>query len=104
MKPQLRSKVGYTNGFRVIMEKPAMRIPLENVEKATRAALQLGVEMNIKSIAIPGMGTGVGGIPPEDAAQAMMAIAQEYEDEFESLIFIDRNQPMITAFTKYLQK
>ena len=44
------------------MEKPAMRIGVENVRLATRAALEVGVELHLKSIAIPGMGTGVGGV------------------------------------------
>ncbi len=50
------------------MRKPAMRIPVENVAKATSAALKLGRQLDIRQIAIPGMGTGVGGVSPDDAA------------------------------------
>ena len=54
------------------MERPAMRIGVENVRLATRAALEKAEELSIESIAFPGMGTGVGGVPPEEAARAML--------------------------------
>lgn len=83
------------------MEKPAMRIPVGNVAKATRAALKLGEQLGIRSIAIPGMGTGVGGVSPADAAKVMIKIAKEFEDKFDSIIFIDRNEKMIHAFRTF---
>jgi len=86
------------------MRKPAMKIPVGNVAKATQAALELGKEMQIKNIAIPGMGTGVGGVLPQDAAKAMIKVAEEFEDKFDSIIFIDSNKKMINAFTSFLKK
>ena len=59
------------------MKQPAMRIGVDNVRDATRAALELGVELNLKTIAIPGMGTGVGGVPTDDAAEAIISIAKD---------------------------
>ncbi len=57
------------------MEQPAMKISLENVKKATLAALECASNLKISTMAFPGMGTGVGGIKKKDAAQAMaMAI------------------------------
>ena len=44
------------------MKRPAMRIGVENVMLATQAALRLANEMGLSSIAIPGMGAGVGGV------------------------------------------
>lgn len=84
------------------MEEPAMRIGVENVTLATRAAFNLGVELNLKSIAIPGMGTGVGGVSTDDAAQAITRIAKEFENKFEKIILIDRNEDMVNSFNKYL--
>jgi len=84
------------------MEQPAMRIGIENVKLATKAALELGVELNLKTIAIPGMGTGVGGVPVEDAAKAISGIAKEFENKFEKIILIDRNQDMIESFEQYI--
>jgi len=85
------------------MEQPAMRIGVENVRDATRAALKLGVELNLKTIAIPGMGTGVGGVPVDDAAQAIVSIAKTFENKFEKIILLDRNDEMISSFEKYLK-
>ncbi len=84
------------------MEQPAMRIGIENVKLATKAALELGVELNLKSIAIPGMGTGVGRVPVENAAKAIAGIAKEFENKFEKIILIDRNEKMIDSFKKYI--
>ena len=84
------------------MEKPAMRIGVGNVRLATKAALELGIKLNLKKIAIPGMGTGVGRVPVEDAAKAISEIAKEYESKFEEIILIDRNDDMIASFEKYI--
>lgn len=84
------------------MKQPAMRIGVENVRLATRAALELGVELHLKSIAIPGMGTGVGGVPVIDAAEAIINIAKGYEERFEKIILIDRNDEMIKSFNKFI--
>ena len=84
------------------MEKPAMRIPLHNVQKATDAALSLAATLDVKRIALPGMGTGVGGISPEDAAQAMLDIVKQYNDRFEHIILVDRNDDMIHWFQHFL--
>jgi len=63
------------------MERPAMRIGLENVEKATRAALLLADKLELESIAFPGMGTGVGGVPYYDAAKKMLEVVKEHVDK-----------------------
>ena len=75
-----------------------MKIGVENVRLATQAALELGVELNLKSIAIPGMGTGVGRVPVEDAADAIVNIAKQYENNYEKIILIDRNEDMVNSF------
>ena len=84
------------------MKQPAMRIGVENVRLATKAALELGVELNLKTIAIPGMGTGVGRVPVNAAAETISSIAKEFEDKFEKIILLDRNDDMTEAFKRYL--
>jgi len=84
------------------MEQPAMRIGVDNVRDATRAALELGVELNLKTIAIPGMGTGVGGVSVDDAAEAIVSIAKTFENSFETIYLIDRNEDMIESFEQYV--
>ena len=85
------------------MKRPAMHIGVQNVKLATVAALKLALELNVNSIAIPGMGTGVGGVPVDSAAREIVNIAKKYEKEFEKIILLDRNEEMISSFEKYLQ-
>jgi len=54
------------------MEDPGMKIGVENVRRATRAALLAAARNNMDVIAIPGMGTGLGGVDPSDAARAIV--------------------------------
>ena len=84
------------------MKQPAMRIGIENVKLAIHAALKLGAELNLKSIAIPGMGTGVGGVPIDDAAEVMVCIAKEFENKFEEIILIGKNEDLVESFTKFV--
>jgi len=84
------------------MKQPAMRIDVDNVRLATKAALEIGVKLNLKTIAIPGMGTGVGGVSVNDAAKTITSLAKEFENKFEKIILIDRNEDMIESFKKYI--
>jgi O-acetyl-ADP-ribose deacetylase (regulator of RNase III) len=84
------------------MEQPAMKINKHNVEIATRAALKTATEMNLNSIAIPGMGTGVGGVSAHDAAEVMIKTAKEFQGKIEKIIFIGFNEELVNAFKKYL--
>lgn len=60
------------------MERPADRTTPEVVYLATAAALKKARELGLRSIAFPGMGTGVGGVDPASAADAMLkAIVDE---------------------------
>ena len=61
---------------------PTMRVPrrLESAESAylaTRAAVRCALAAGVASMAIPGMGTGTGGLPPESAARAMLRGIQD---------------------------
>jgi O-acetyl-ADP-ribose deacetylase (regulator of RNase III) len=83
------------------MEKPAQKIPLENVKLAIVAALKLARKLKIKSIAFPGMGTGVGGIKPEDAAKVMLKEFKKFEDLEIRVIAFDEN--LYNAFENLLE-
>ena len=82
------------------MERPAMKIDAGNVKKATRAALELAKEMGIKRIAIPGMGTGVGGVSYGEAAKAMVEVIKEFAKDFEEILLVDINDEMVNAWSK----
>ena len=45
---------------------------VENVRRATRAAMLAAARNGFEVVAIPGMGTGLGGVDPADAARAMV--------------------------------
>lgn len=60
------------------MPAPATRIPKDNVALALRAALKVADDRGFLSLAIPGMGTGVGGVQHDDAAMLMVKEIREF--------------------------
>ncbi|MGQ4832942.1 MAG: macro domain-containing protein [Candidatus Asgardarchaeia archaeon] len=89
------------------MERPAMRISVDNVIKATSAVLQLAEKHNISSLAIPAMGTGVGGVPKEAAADAMVSVILSYikkGTKLREIILCDINEDMVKEFIRMLEK
>ncbi|HSE60219.1 MAG TPA: macro domain-containing protein [Nitrospiraceae bacterium] len=85
------------------MPEPGMRIPAENVAHATRAALSLADEQGFTSIAIPGMGTGVGGVEPEEAARHMVrAIRSVSTRSVQRVILVDVDPAMVAAWRNEL--
>lgn len=99
---------GGTTRFRGIihaptMERPAMRIPVENVGKATTAALRLAEEKGLSTVALPGMGTGVGGVDPTAAAVSMInAIRQFPARRLQRILLIDIDPAMVAAWRQAL--
>ena len=79
------------------MKRPKMRTGVENIRLATQAALRFAKEMGFSSIAITGMGTGVGGVAHRKAAEIIEKIAKEFENSFETVFLVDRNKEMIDS-------
>ncbi len=87
------------------MPEPSMRIPVENVRLATRAALRLANEQGFVSIAIPGMGTGVGSVAPEEAAQGMVEEIREFQPQsLRSVTLVDVDPVMVRAWQAVLSR
>lgn len=87
------------------MEQPAQKIDVGNVKEAAKAALECADENNLKVIAIPGMGTGVGGVPKDKAAAAMLEVIVNFEpDSLEEVILCDTGKDMVKAFEKVFNK
>lgn len=81
------------------MMEPAMRISAVNVGLATRAALALADEKGLTSIAIPGMGTGVGGVAPADAAAKMVDELRSFSPRsLTAVTLVDRDPVMVQAW------
>ena len=86
------------------MPKPAMRIPAENVGLATRAALTVADEHHFSSVAIPGMGTGVGGVSPTDAASKMIEEIQSFiPRSLTRVVLVDVDTIMVQAWREELR-
>jgi O-acetyl-ADP-ribose deacetylase (regulator of RNase III) len=74
---------------------------------ATLAALECAEEIGAKSIAIPGMGTGVGGVPFKEAAKAMVKAIREFERKARNLkrvVLCDLGERMIEAWRESLKE
>ncbi|QWK19095.1 MAG: ADP-ribose-binding protein [Hydrogenobacter thermophilus] len=87
------------------MEEPAMETTEEKVRKAVRAALELADNMGFKSIAIPGMGTGIGRLPKEVAAKAMMGeIVNFIPINLEKVVLVDIDGELVEKWREYARK
>jgi len=89
------------------MEKPVMRTSLMKVKIATEAALKAAEEEEITSVLFPGMGTGVGGVKPEAAAEVMTKVVLNYLNKSKILKevgFIAYTNDLFGAFLKALKK
>jgi O-acetyl-ADP-ribose deacetylase (regulator of RNase III) len=88
------------------MPQPAMNTNLTSVEKATAAALNVARMLHLSSVAIPGMGTGVGGVPVEEAAQAMTNAIRRHLSEgttLKHISLISVDEALVSAFESALR-
>lgn len=89
------------------MTRPAMPTNRENVKLATRAALECANQLDIASVAFPGMGTGVGGLNLEEAAEVMVTeVAKHVESgtTLKNIILVGFSAELTHAFESALQK
>ena len=80
----------------------------DKIAKATRNSLMRARELCITSIAFPALGTGVGGFPPEDAADAMIgecvAFVKDGSPDLKKILFMLFSQDMLRAFEQRLRQ
>ncbi len=89
------------------MERPAMRTTIDKVKAAVRAALRAADDARIESIAFPGMGTGVGGLNPYEAALAMVeTIVEEMRrlSNVNEVLLVAFNEELYDAFREAVLK
>src|SRR5438093_6817523 len=85
------------------MPEPAMRIDPQNVALATRAALALAEAKGFASVAMPGMGTGVGGVAHTDAAAMMIKEIRTFVPRaLQTVVLVDVDPAMVQAWRERL--
>ncbi|MFH1641627.1 MAG: macro domain-containing protein [Nanoarchaeota archaeon] len=83
------------------MEQPAGLTDILTIKEATKAALECADLNNLKKIAIPGMGTGAGGLPKDKAAKAILDVVVNFEPKsLEIVILVDIDKEMVREFEK----
>lgn len=81
------------------MPEPAMRVPAENIALATHAALALADERGFRSLAFPGMGTGVGGVAVAKAARLMIEEIRRFDSQsLKHITLVDVDRAMVEAW------
>lgn len=89
------------------MERPAMATDSAKVRMAVRGALNCAKENGISEVAFPGMGTGVGGVPYEEAARVMVDEIRRHIDEGTALkrvVLIGFDKELADAFRSAVER
>ena len=86
------------------MERPAMSIGSENVRLAVLAALREADSKGFEVLAIPGMGTGVGGVPKDKSAKTIIEEIKNFKSQkIKKIILVDVDEEMVDAWKKCLE-
>jgi O-acetyl-ADP-ribose deacetylase (regulator of RNase III) len=87
------------------MHNPAEKTDAHKVFCAAKAALELADKEGFRSIAMPGMGTGVGGFDKLEATKTVVkAIKKIKFENVEKIILIDIDDEMVEAFDEVVKK
>lgn len=81
------------------MERPAMATSSEKVRLAARAALREAEANKLKSLAIPGLGTGVGGLSFQESAKVILEEVRTFRGKsLQRVLLVDLDPGMVQAF------
>jgi O-acetyl-ADP-ribose deacetylase (regulator of RNase III) len=87
------------------MESPAEKAKGYNVAMSVRGALLLADDQKFRTIAMPGMGTGVGSFPKKEAAEVMIEELRKFVPiNLEKVILIDLDEELVKAWQTQLKK
>nr|MCK4929721.1 macro domain-containing protein [Nanoarchaeota archaeon] len=87
------------------MHNPGERTDSHKILCAVKAALELADECGFKSLAMPGMGTGVGGLDKLEAAETIVKAIKDTEfKNLKKIVLIDIDDEMVSAFEKAVKK
>ena len=86
------------------MEEPGQKVVVESVRRAMRAALLAAAQRGFEVIAVPGLGTGLGGADPADAARAMGNELRAHRQANPSTVWlVDTNDQILAHLEEALQ-
>jgi O-acetyl-ADP-ribose deacetylase (regulator of RNase III) len=86
------------------MEEPGTKVGVENVRRATRAALIAAARHGFDTIALPGMGTGLGGVDPSDAARAIADELRAHRQPHPATVYlVDVNEAILLSLEEALR-
>jgi len=87
---------------------PDLKTDASKISAATRSALQLADKRRITSLAFPALGTGVGGVPPAAAADAMVSTVLDHlrsgGSSLQRVIFVLYQDEAYKAFTDAVKR
>lgn len=89
------------------MEKPAMQTTVDKVKSAMKGALDCAERLGIKSVAFPGMGTGVGGLSLEEASNTMVEQIKKHIDlrtSLKKIVLVGFSDELALAFKRAINK
>lgn len=86
------------------MESPAQMAEGYNIQMALRSALHVADDNKFKSIALPGLGTGVGQFPKDKSAELTIDEIKKFEPiNLEKVILVDLDEAVVKAWQDYLK-
>lgn len=88
------------------MTQPAMATNKENAGRAATAALECAEQLRVRSLAFPGLGTGVGGLDAQDAANVMIGEIKKHIESgttIKHIILVGFGAELTQAFEKALE-
>lgn len=98
---------GGNTRFKAIIHAPTMQSPIdkigpENVLRAIVAALKLADESGYSTLALPGMGTGMGGVDPRESAKMMINAIRTFQPScLKRIILVDTRDGIVDAWKKF---
>ncbi len=80
------------------MEEPGMKIGVENVRRATRAAMLAAARYNYVTIAFPIMASGVGSVPVDEATRAMVDELRAHKQPMPQTVYLMATGPEMVFY------
>lgn len=97
------NKLGIQSVYHAVtMKYPGTQSSIDTVVKATRNCCKKAIEENRKSIAFPGLGTGIGGLNKKQVAQRMAKILNDNSSKIDITV-VDRDEDFILLVKEALE-